>query len=180
MKEIHKKIISSSFSILLATETSWDESVRSEEIFGNSFNVYRDDRDFLESGKKSGGGVLVAISTKFNSELLHSTKNNAFEHVWVKTYIAGETHVFASVYFPPDRTNKSSYENFFEMAEKILSELPPEVKVHIYGDFNQRNADFIHDSENDQILLPIVGENEKFGKISRHLRSTQLGHRRCI
>lgn len=160
MKEIHKKIISSSFSILLATETSWDESVRSEEIFGNSFNVYRDDRDFLESGKKSGGGVLVAISTKFNSELLHSTKNNAFEHVWVKTYIAGETHVFASVYFPPDRTNKSSYENFFEIAEKILSELPPEVKVHIYGDFNQRNADFIHDSENDQILLPIVGENE--------------------
>lgn len=25
-----------------------------------------------------------------------------FEHVWVKSQIAGETHVFASVYFPPD------------------------------------------------------------------------------
>lgn len=32
--------------------------------------------------------------------------------------------------------------------------------MHIYGDFNQRNADFIPDFENESILLPVVGDNE--------------------
>ena len=32
MSEIHKNILSSSFHIILGTETSWNESVKSEEI----------------------------------------------------------------------------------------------------------------------------------------------------
>jgi hypothetical protein len=160
MKEIYKNLLSSSFSLILATETSWDESVRNEEIFGSAFNVFRDDRNFYESQKKSGGGVLIALSVNFNSEVIPTSKFKEFEHVWVKSHIAGETHVFASVYFPPDHAQKNIYEKFFQCAEQILSQLPPEVKVHIYGDFNQRKADFILDSENECILLPVVGENE--------------------
>lgn len=67
-----------------ANETSWDESVRSEEVFGNNYNVYRDDRNYQWSGKKSGGGVLVAISTEFNSEIITTTKFKEFENVWAK------------------------------------------------------------------------------------------------
>ena len=78
--------------------------------------------------------------------------------MWVKSHIAGEIHVFASVYFPPDQAHKTTYETFFQITDQILSQLPPEAKIHIYGDFNQRHADFMKDSENECILLPVVGE----------------------
>ena len=145
-------------------------SVKSEEIFGNNYNDYRDERDLLISQTMSGGGVLVAISSEFNSELISSSKFKEFDDDWVTTEIAGETHIFAFVYFPPDQACKSTYETFFQSAEELMSGFPSEYKVHVYGDFNQRNADFIPDSENDNILLPVVGDNETlqliFGNIA--------------
>lgn len=159
MKQIYKNLLASSYSVILATETNWNESVRSEEMFGSLFNVYRYDRDLQTSEKESGGGVLIAVSAKFNSEIIPSSTHKGFEHVWVKSQFAGETHVFASVYFPPLSANKDTYDKFFKCAEKIISELSPEVKVHIYGDFNQPKADFIPDSENVNILLPVIGDN---------------------
>lgn len=179
INEIHKNLLASSFSVVLGTETSWDESIKNEEIFGGDFNVFRDDRDIHLSQRKSGGGVLIAISSKFNSEQISSSKFKEFEHVWAKAQIAGETHVFVSVYFPPDHANRTTYEAFFQNAEIILSDFSPEVKVHIYGDFNQRNADFIPDIDNEDILLPVVGENETlqfiFDKIAS-LGFNQINH----
>lgn len=68
---------------------------------------------------------------------------------------------------------------FFGIAENVLSGLPPEVKVHIYGDFNQRNVDFIPDCDNESILLPVIGENELlhfvFDKIA-NLGLNQINH----
>ena len=160
MKEIQLNILNSSFLLILATETSWDESVKSEEIFGNNFNVFRHDRNLQLSKKKSGGGVLIAVNIVFSSEEIVTTKYMEFEQVWTKVRIRGETHIFCSVYFPPEHANKKSFEVFFQIAREIITNLEPEVKVHIYGDFNQRQADFISDNENESILLPIVGENE--------------------
>ncbi|XP_055639256.1 uncharacterized protein LOC129777174 [Toxorhynchites rutilus septentrionalis] len=160
MKEIQINVLNSSFSIIMATETSWDDSVRSEEVFGNRFNVFRDDRNLHKSHKKSGGGVLIAINSLINSEHIPTTEFDEFEQVWVIALIAGEIHIFASVYFLPDRAQLSCYEKFFEVAENILSSFAPESKIHINGDFNQRNADFITDSENEFILLPVVGDNK--------------------
>ena len=160
MKEIQQKLLSSSFNVILGTETSWDESVRSEEVFGNHFNVFRSDRNLSLSNKKSGGGVLIAIHADFTSEVIMTSKNEEFEHVWVKAIFAGEVHILCSVYFPPDYANKQSFESFFQTALTILSNTEPEVKLHIYGDFNQRSADFIMDDENESILLPVIGENE--------------------
>lgn len=179
MSIISKNILSSSFSVILGTETSWNDSIKNEEIFGSNYNVFRNDRDLVLTQRKSGGGVLVAISSKFNSELIASPKFKDFEHVWVKTEIIGETHIFASVYFPPDRATKSTYEVFFKAAEEIVSYFPPEYKIHIYGDFNQRNVDFIPDYDNESILLPVVGENETlqfiFEKIA-FLGLNQINH----
>lgn len=110
--------------------------------------------------KKSGGGVLIAISANFSSEIITTIQCRECEHVWGKVHVEGETHVFSSVYFPPNNARKDTYDKFFNIAEQIMSSLPPEVKVHIYGDFNQRSIGFFPDTENESILLPVVGENE--------------------
>lgn len=160
IKEIQNQILGCSYPIILGTETSWNESVRSEEVFGNCYNVFRDDRNLQTSEKKSGGGVLIAVSTEMNSELITTKKHKEFEHVWAKVFIGCETHVFSSVYFAPNNARKESYDKFLQIADDIMSKFPPECKFHIYGDFNQRNVDFIPDDENEAILLPVIGENE--------------------
>ena len=160
INEIQKNVLSCSFSVILATETSWDEGVRSEEVFGCRYNVYRNDRNYQLSEMKSGGGVLIAVSVDFNSALIDTIQFKEFEHVWVKAELAGETHVFVSVYFPPNNARNEIFEKFLHVVENIASKLLPEVKLHIYGDFNQRNIDFIPDIDNHSILLPIIGENE--------------------
>ena len=81
ISEIHKKVLSSSFQIILGTETSWNENVKSEEIFGSNYNVFRDNRDLNISQRMSGGGVFVAVSSEFNSELIPSLKFKEFDHV---------------------------------------------------------------------------------------------------
>ena len=173
MKEIYQNLISSSFKVILGTETSWNESVKNEEVFGNLFNVYRHDRNLSFSNKKSGGGVLVAINSDYASEEIETSKHIEFENIWTKATILGEVHIFSSVYFPPEHANRHSYELFFETVENIMSNMNPEVKLHIYGDFNQRNADFIIDTDNEAILLPIVGENETLQFIFD--KTSQLG-----
>lgn len=179
INEIQKKILSCSYTVILANETSWDEGVGSAEVFGNRFNVYRDDRNYQWSEKKSGGGVLVAVSNIFNSEIIVTPKFKEFEHVWAKAQVAGETHIFVSVYFPPNNARKDIYDKFFGVVEEIMSSSPPEVKLHIYGDFNQRNIDFIPDMDNEYILLPVFGENETlnflFDKIA-NLGLNQINH----
>ena len=56
MIQIQNNILSASYSVIMANETRWDETVRSEEAFGSRYNVYRDDRDLQSSNKRSGGG----------------------------------------------------------------------------------------------------------------------------
>uniref|UniRef100_A0A8D8FQ40 (northern house mosquito) hypothetical protein n=1 Tax=Culex pipiens TaxID=7175 RepID=A0A8D8FQ40_CULPI len=95
-----------------------------------------------------------------NPKEIVTEKHFQFEQVWAKATIAGQVHIFASVYFPPDHANKQSYELFFKTVEIITSKMEPEVKLHIYGDFNQSKVEFISDQENEAILLPVIGENE--------------------
>lgn len=160
INEIYKRVTACTFPIILATETSWDASINNEEVFGNQFNVFRDDRDKSLSNKQSGGGVLIAVCSDYESEKISSSKCKEFDHVWVKTVLGNQVHLFATVYFPPEHAKKESYDLFFSLANTIISNQQPETRVHIYGDFNQRTANFIVDDENESLLLPVVGDNE--------------------
>ena len=178
MDTIQKAISGCFYTAILGTETSWDSNILSQEVFSNYFNVYRDDRDLASSGKKSGGGVLVAIKSIYDSERIESNKFSQFEHVWVKTQIEKDTHIFASVYFPP-LSPLSSYEDFFRNAEQIISSLEPESKIHLYGDFNLSSLEFMIDDENESILIPIFGESENLQIIFDTIHSlglSQINH----
>lgn len=160
INEIFKNISGSNFSVILGTETSWEESIQSEEIFGARFNVYRDDRDPILSNKKSGGGVVAAISCEYDSEQISVSKHKEFEQVWTKVHIGNEIHIFGCIYFPPEHSNKDNFQKFFASIVNVFRGFKPEYKVHLYGDFNQRNIEFVLDEENEFILLPVCGENE--------------------
>lgn len=135
--------------------------------------MFRRDRDLLSSDKKSGGGVLVAVGIQHDSELIATQKHAEFEDVWVKVLLKGEVHIFVSVYIPPHFARKQSYEKFLNTVEQVINEFDTNLKIHIYGDFNQHDADFIVNDENESLLLPVVGENETLQLIFD--RISQLG-----
>lgn len=179
VNEIYRQVAACSFPVILGTETSWDVSINNEEVFGDRFNVYRDDRDKSLSNKKSGGGVLIAVCTNYESEQITSNKCKEFDHVWVKSTFGNQIHIFAAVYFPPESARKESYEKFFSIASNIISKFEPETNVHIYGDFNQRAANFIVDDENESLLIPIVGDNETLHSLfdkSSEIGLNQVNH----
>ncbi|XP_055532652.1 uncharacterized protein LOC129722871 [Wyeomyia smithii] len=156
IKEIRQNLLASAFKVILGTEINWDETVNNKNMFENNFRVFRNDHNLQTSSKTSGGGVLIAIITKFKSEEMKTAKHKDFEHVCAEAHIAGETHIFASVYFRDGR--KEYFEFFYEKVIKtIMSSMKPEEKLHIYGDFNQRTADFIPDIDNESLLLPVAG-----------------------
>lgn len=173
INELHNNISGCCYSIILGTETNWNDEVKSELVFNNRYSVFRSDRDLLLSNKKSGGGVLIAIEIQYDSDLIETKKYKEFEDVWVKVTLNKESHIFASVYFPPEFAKKESYELFLNTAESVIKKMKPETKIHIYGDFNQNNVDFIADEDNESLLLPIVGENETLQYIFD--KTSQLG-----
>lgn len=114
INEVRNKINGCLYDIILGTETNWSEDIKSEEVFGSKFNVFRSDRDLTLSEKKSGGGMIIPVNANLQAETIPSEKHAEFEDVWVKIMINDEIHLFVSVYFPPHTAKKASYEIFFK------------------------------------------------------------------
>lgn len=54
------------FDVIGLVETWLSGEISSAEYFPDSYNVFRNDRDFIETGRSRGGGVLLAFKNSFN------------------------------------------------------------------------------------------------------------------
>lgn len=153
IKQVRENLTGSPYAIVMFTETSWNNRIISNKLFRNRFSVYRCDRDM--SIKQKGGGVLIAVNNKFRSVQLASNRTDiGYEQVWTKVTLGnGQMHVFAVVYFWPG-SKREQYERFFRCVQLIMNDLSADGKVHIYGDFNQKNAMFKQSSTNECLLIP--------------------------
>lgn len=79
------------FDVVVLTETWLDEKIYSAQLFGYQYEVFRNDRNHLNSTKKRGGGVLIAIR-RLNGCLDSALVSNTLEHLWVQinTYLQTE------------------------------------------------------------------------------------------
>lgn len=74
--DLFNNVICNDFDIIIFTETWLNSSVFDSELFDSRYVVYRRDRE--SSGfhsKKDGGGVLVAVSARFQSVRLKSLES---------------------------------------------------------------------------------------------------------
>ena len=124
------------YDVLAFTETWLNSNIHSSELFSHCMLVFRSDRNFIETGKTRGGGVLLAINNKLNSILLDTSaavKDTPFIDIIGCKIIFNNVrcHVFC-VYIPP-KTNVNSYEIFFDNFSQLCSQLE---NILIVGDFN--------------------------------------------
>lgn len=141
-------LIGGGSDIIVLTETNLDDGVSSSELFGSEYIVYRCDRDKDISGKKSGGGVLIAVHRSvpsFDTTGCLQSQNLEMKSVRIKCETIFITLVV--VYIRPN-SNVDVYISLYDYLETL--EFVYNSKVLILGDFNIPK--FITGSRN----LPII------------------------
>mgnify|MGYP005984510109 FL=1 len=69
VNEIYVNLTDAEFDLIAITESWLDSSVADSEFAPVNYQVFRSDRDFIRSGRQTGGGVILAINGK------HKVKN---------------------------------------------------------------------------------------------------------
>ena len=82
------------YDVIALTETWLDDSVHDEEILSNSrYNVFRKDRNIAVSKKRDGGGVLLAVNSKFLCKRRHDLETD-IEIIWIECKIDNARKLF--------------------------------------------------------------------------------------
>ncbi|KAG6438999.1 hypothetical protein O3G_MSEX000397 [Manduca sexta] len=151
--EILANILQNSYDILAFTETWLNQGINSNEFIDSRYVVHRRDRVCSSHNahvKKDGGGVLLAVSRKFDSVRL-STWESTCEDIWVMVEMRVGKNIkkvaICTVYLPPpvklielniflDNAN-----NYINIADEVI----------LLGDFN---LPFIKWSKCDNFTKP--------------------------
>lgn len=131
-----QNLVTNNYKIIALTETFLNSQVSTSELFPDSYNVFRCDRNLEASGRMSGGGVLVAVSNEIQCNRLNNMDivTDVMETVWVKLFnINGGSLYICTVYIRPKST-LASYQMFYESIYRL--NLTNNSKVLIIGDFN--------------------------------------------
>ena len=91
-----------SYDVIALTETWLNERTSSNQVCGDYYEVFRCDRNHLNSSKVSGGGVLLAIRRAFQARELKDARWSIVEQVWVSIKLVDHTVFICVIYFPPD------------------------------------------------------------------------------
>ncbi|XP_058466434.1 uncharacterized protein LOC131439448 [Malaya genurostris] len=126
------------FDVIFLTETGLDSRINSQQLFGNSFNVFRCDRSSANSDKASFGGVLIAVSRKHVSSIIETVNGQCLEQVCASATVRGRKLLLCGVYIPPDKSqNVDVIDAHISTVPELCSKGSVNDIVLVCGDFNQ-------------------------------------------
>lgn len=133
LKDFREAVSLCNYSIIVILETWLTPNFSHEEVYFQSYHVYRKDRDADLCNKKRGGGVLIAVSEEFASRLI-SVPTNEVEELYIEIKCAKQTFIIGGVYIPPN----STVEQYNKHCETVLGimESFPSATLTIFGDYN--------------------------------------------
>lgn len=143
------------YDFMALTETWLHEGIHSAEIFPSSYNVYRQDRSRIKTGKGLGGGCLLAVSVNYSCErvFLNEIEETECDYVWVKTKFHQHgpyTHI-GVFYFVPN-TNAETYTHVCDVITSHIHSMEINEELLILGDFNLPTFQISHCSDNNPIV----------------------------
>lgn len=135
------------FDVIVLTETWLDNRIHSVQLFGPLYDVYRCDRNGVNSSKRMGGGVLVAVKKTLSSVQLNIC-DSCLEQVWVKLDFNNKCLYISSFYLPPDKTNDSQViESHLKSVREIDSCSSCDDTILIFGDYNFSEIHWMKDEQ---------------------------------
>lgn len=137
LQDLSLAALTCNYDIYAFTETWLNSQVLNAEILSSNYNIIRCDRNFAETNKKKGGGVLIALNNKYvydelNLSFIRETLPQ-IDIVGVKVTIHFQ-NIFVFILYVPPNTQHVSYESLFECIES-LDYLNDEI-IYFIGDFN--------------------------------------------
>ncbi|XP_055642698.1 uncharacterized protein LOC129779317 [Toxorhynchites rutilus septentrionalis] len=128
------------YDIIALTETWLDDRTLSNQVCGQNYEVFRTDRNHLNSTKSSGGGVLIAVHRRLKAHLIRETSWSCIEQVWVSIKLEGRKLYLCVVYIPPVRTRDVALIDVqVQSVSVIASRALPADEIVVVGDFNLPN-----------------------------------------
>ncbi|XP_055527600.1 uncharacterized protein LOC129720187 [Wyeomyia smithii] len=119
------------------TETWLDDRTLFSHLFGDEYEGFRCDRSSLNSVKKIGGGVIIAVRRRLKANIISDPSWNTLEQIWVSVQLADRKLFICVVYFPPDRTrDKQLIDAHLQSVYSITAKAKPCDEIIIVGDFN--------------------------------------------
>lgn len=137
------------------------------QLFEESYCVYRKDRSSSNSIQNIGGGVVLAVRYCFKSRLVSPPDKSSVEQLWVAVTTADATLFICVIYIPPDRINDAELINSHLAALNwVVSQLGPWDKIIILGDVNLSTINW--QRHKSGFLFPIASRS-LIGQTSRLL-----------
>lgn len=135
VNDVYLSSVQSEYDIIALTETWLHPAINSGELFDETYNVYRKDRN--NSLRTRGGGVLLAVEKRLSTERVNEleTEDAYCESVWIKlnNYRSRRKPLYIGLfYFPPDapiKTYRTANDNIIRLAASGAD-------IIILGDFN--------------------------------------------
>lgn len=138
MEELLKKS-DFSYDIIVLTETWLIPDIADCEVVDDRYTVFRCDRDRAATGKREGGGVLVAIlktlQPLYMVNVFGSSLHTHLEFLLIQlpSRDRAKRHFISAVYIPP-KTADDVYISYLGLLSNILSD-PVIDCFYIVGDF---------------------------------------------
>ncbi|MEL7309297.1 MAG: endonuclease/exonuclease/phosphatase family protein, partial [Pseudomonadota bacterium] len=136
------------YDVVSLTETWLNASVYDEEILFNSkYNIFRRDRDNAVSKKKDGGGVLLAVNSKFLSKRRQDLETD-IEIIWIECKTGNSRSVFIGTVYLPPKSAVSVLSSFEDSLDRVCNAAGSDDSIVILGDFNMSDASWkLNDDE---------------------------------
>lgn len=123
----------SNYIFICLSETWLCDNIYDNELGLNNYTVFRCDRNALTSSFSRGGGLLIAVRSEFDSNIIPITNSNV-EHIFVKFTYNDSSYVVSSAYIPLNNSTLL-YESYLSAIQSVINDNPNSLYL-FSGDFN--------------------------------------------
>lgn len=165
----------SDYDVFVFSETWLNDGKFDAEFFDPRFSVYRKDRSKSSIEASKGGGVLISIDSKYDSELINFPEMDPLEAIFVKINLRSSNSCLYiyGLYIQYDSSEGvyTSHLNALVKSHSMISHGDIFVAV---GDFNMPTVKWLKNDEGFD-YLPLIGDSESIpAKIARTMTTTLL------
>lgn len=180
------------YDCISINETWLHPSHKNEEFIDNKYNVFRKDRKSSDIGASRGGGVLIAIHKKYDSQQVDFPEINPIEAVCIRVSLPSSNLFIYSLYIQ-NRISKEHemtldrYKNHILALQAVNRMCNPNDSLIILGDFNMPLVKWLNGDDSSNIeeygYVPVLGESSSVeAKLYREVTSELLDlglHQMC-
>lgn len=140
--------------VIIFTETWLKDNVFDSELLCDKYQIFRCNRN-----DRNGGGVLIAISCLFQSEVVLLDKSLLIEFISVVIMLQYKRIFLTCSYIPPN-SDSYIYAKHAEAIKAVTLLAEPNDSIFVFGDFNLPSIIWNYSTDAPD-LIPIKTKNFK-------------------